>query len=174
MGKKKNKRIKIFDIPDPKNQIQNAIKALSKYKIGETGMNFHSIKHLKPIFAFDYLSFFKTDLCCNSKQRTKEDLLGFLQGLKKVSEFTYDNLTRTRALRFHKVDFNDNRVSLKPKQLIKILAPSGKNLTENELPNLYQFDLQYVGEARAVGFLFKGIFHLVWFDRDHIIYKKKN
>lgn len=77
------------------------------------------------------------------------------------------------VLRFHSIDLWDDKVNLNPKDFLKILAPSGRGITEDELPTLYQFDLQYRIEARAVGFLFKGIFHIVWYDRNHIIYPKK-
>jgi len=169
MGSKKGKS---FNIPDPETRLKEAIGQFSKYKIGEKGVSFYSIRNLKPVFAFDYLSLNNTDLCFNKTSRSKEDLLGFFEGLKKVSSFTYDEMSRTKALRFHSVKLEDKNVSLSNKDLLKILAPSGRGITENELPTLYQFDLQYKIEARAVGFLFKGIFHVVWYDRDHIIYPK--
>lgn len=168
-GSKKGK----FDIPNPKEQLEKAINSLSKYKVGEQGIPFHSVKRLKPIFAFDYLSLNKSDLCCNQKTIRKEDLIGFLEGLKKISNFTYEEMKRTRALRFHSINLWDKKVSLNPIDFLKILAPSNRGMTENELPTLYQFDLQYKIEARAVGFLFKGIFHIVWYDRYHVIYPKQ-
>ena len=71
-----------FEIPDPKKQLENAINSLSKYKVGEQGIPFHSVKNLKPFFAFDYLSLDKSNLCFNSKSNNRDDLLGFLEGLK--------------------------------------------------------------------------------------------
>jgi hypothetical protein len=47
-------------------------------------------------------------------------------------------------------------------------------LSDEELPTLYQFDLHYSQKARAGGFLFKGVFYLVWFDSNHIIYPGDN
>ncbi|MGB0949721.1 MAG: hypothetical protein ACPGU0_06400, partial [Marinirhabdus sp.] len=102
--KDKNKR---FEIPDPKKQLENAINSLSKYKIGEQGIFFHSIKNLKPVFAFDYLSLQKSDLCFNFKTNDRNDLLGFLEGLKKISSFTYEEMRSTKALRFHSIDLWD-------------------------------------------------------------------
>ncbi|WP_298884701.1 hypothetical protein [uncultured Polaribacter sp.] len=170
---KKGKKNKGFDIPDPKKQLENAINSLSKYKVGEQGIPFHSVKNLKPFFAFDYLSLDKTDLCFNCKTNNRDDLLGLLEGLKKVSSYTYESMRLTKALRFHSINLWDKEVNLQPKDFLKILAPSYRGMTENELPTLYQFDLQYTIEARAVGFLYKGIFYLVWYDRNHIIYPKK-
>jgi hypothetical protein len=169
----KNSKKKEFEIPDPKLQLENAINSLSKYKVGEQGIPFHSVKNLKPIFAFDYLSLNKTGLCFNSKSNYREDLLGFLEGLKKISSFTYERMKATNALRFHSIDLLDRQVNLNPSDFLKILAPSNRGMTEEELPVLYQFDIQYKIEARAVGFLYMGVFYLVWYDRNHIIYPKK-
>ena len=169
MSRKKKK----FNIPDPKEPLEKAINSLSKYRIGEQGIPFYAVKDLKPVFAFDYLSMTGTDLCFNKKSNNREDLLGFLEGLKKVSGFTYERMRETRALRFHSIDLQDKNVSLKSKDLLKILAPSGRGINEDELPTLYQFDLQYKIEARAVGFLYKGVFYIVWYDRNHLIYPKK-
>jgi hypothetical protein len=162
---KKGSKNKGFEIPDPKKQLESAINSLSKYKVGEQGISFYSVKNLKPFFAFDYLSLDTTN--------DRDDLLGLLEGLKKVSSFTYENMRLTKALRFHSIDLWDSKVNLQPNDFLKVLAPSYRGMTENELPTLYQFDLQYSIEARAVGFLYKGIFYLVWYDRNHIIYPKK-
>ncbi len=168
---KKNK--KRFEIPDPKKQLEKAINLLSKYKVGEQGISFNSVKNLKPIFAFDYLSLDRKELSFNVKTNSREDLLGFLEGLKKISSFTYEKMRLTKALRFHSIDLSDKKVNLTPSDFLKVLAPSYRGMTEEELPTLYQFDLQYKIEARAVGFLYKGVFYLVWYDRNHIIYPKQ-
>ena len=49
MAKKKGK--KEFKIPDPKANLASAVNSLSKYKVGEQGLNFFDIKKLKPVFA---------------------------------------------------------------------------------------------------------------------------
>ena len=168
MAKKRRR----FEIPDPANKLENAINLLSKYKIGEQGIPFYSVKNLKPIFAFDYMSLDNTDLCFNAESNNRADLLGFLKGLKKVSSFTYEQMRLTKALRFHSIDLFDKNVSLRPTDFLKVLAPSYRGMSEDELPTLYQFDLQFKIEARAVGFLYKGVFYVVWYDRNHIIYPK--
>lgn len=171
MPKKNRKK---SEIPDPKEQIEKVIKSLSKYEVGKQGISFHFIRNLKPVFAFDYLSLSESDLCFNKKTNNREDLLGFLEGLKKVSDFTYEQMQKTKALRFHSIDLWDKKVNLRPGDFLNILAPSGRGMSEDELPTLYQFDLQYRIEARAIGFLYRGIFYIVWYDRNHIIYPKKN
>lgn len=169
MSKKRNKT---FNVSNPQKDVEQLQNNLSKYKLGDKGLNFYDIKKLKPVFAFDYLSLNGSVLCFNEKSRDKKDLLGFLKGLKKISSFTYDEISRNKTLRFHKIDFDEPKVSIKAKDFLNVLAPSGKGITEDELPTLYQFDLQYRIEARAVGFLFKGVFYIVWYDREHKIYPK--
>jgi len=88
MTKKKNK----FTIPSPQKKLEEAINHLSKYRVGERGISFHSIKKLKPVFAFDYLSMDKSALCINKKSNKVADLLGFFEGLKKISSFTYEEM----------------------------------------------------------------------------------
>lgn len=166
-GVKKN-----FKLPNPQEQVQNLLETQSKYKVGESGVPFHQIKNYKPVFAFDYLSENSTDLCINNKLLKSKDLIGFLIGLKKISQHSYAELRKTQMFRFHKIDFEDERVKLKPKQFLDILAPSGRGLKEDELPTLYQIDLQYQSEARAAGFLYKGVFYIVWYDRHHKIYPR--
>lgn len=174
MSKRGKKGKGKFEIPDQKENLAKAVENLSKYQIGEKGVNFFDVKRLKPIFAFDYLSFRGSNLCFDEDAKGKEDFVGFLKGLQKISGFTYEQMRKNPALRFHPIDFQDKRVTLKPKHFLEVLAPSGRGLTEEELPTLYQFDLQYMIEARAVGFLFKGVFYIVWYDRNHVIYPQRN
>lgn len=99
-----------------------------------------------------------------------DDYKGFLGCLKDISNKTYQVLKEIPNYRFHQVDFEDKRVSLTRKQFKAILAPREDLLSDDELPTLYQLDLNYIREARVCGFLFKGVFYLIWFDRFHKIY----
>lgn len=170
MGKGKKKT---FNIPSVQQKLTDLKETVSKYKVGEQGVSFHSIQKQKPVFAFDYLSLNEKGLCFNEKSLDRNDLLGFITGLKKISTFTYDEMRRNKSLRFHSINLYDPNVNLNVKDFLNIIAPSGRGVTEDELPTLYQFDLQYRIEARAVGFLYKGIFYIVWYDRNHIIYPQK-
>jgi hypothetical protein len=100
-------------------------------------------------------------------------LVGFLDGLKRISDTTYKDLHATWNSRFHKVNFDDKNVNLCRKEFKFTLVKKEELLKDEELPTLYQFDLTFAQEARAFGFLFKGVFYLVWYDIHHIIYKKK-
>ncbi|WP_346239383.1 hypothetical protein ABDK00_006690 [Niabella insulamsoli] len=72
--------------------------------------------------------------------------------------------------RFHPVDFDEHNLSITRKEYKEALSYKPDEIADNELPTLYQFDLHYRQKARAFGFLYKGIFYLVWFDKDHLIY----
>lgn len=170
MGSPANKK---YQIGDPKLQVADIVNGSTKYKIGEPGFSFGDIKSLKPTFAFDYLSLNGKDFCFNNNSLTKADYIGLLEGLHKISDTPYEILHDTRAYRFHKIDFSDKRVTIKKSDFKKILTKKPATLKEEELPNLWQFDLQYVQQARACGFLYKGVFYLVWYDRHHKIYPRE-
>ncbi len=161
-----------FNVPNPALAIAN-IELVSKYQIGEKGYSFYDIKKLTPVFAFDYLSLEESDLCFNSKNLNSKDFIGFLDGLKKISKIPYETLKNIPNYRFHSVDFDDSRVTLSRNDFRSIFTSKGEQLPDEALPTLYQFDLQYVGAARVCGFLYKGIFYLIRYDRHHNIYKSK-
>ena len=119
------------------------------------------------------MSLSNSELCYNSDKLTTKDFIGLLEGLKKISAISYNDLKNTPNYRFHQIDFDDPRVSISKKDFKSILTFKETLLKDEELPNLYQFDIQYVQEARVCGFLYKGIFYLVWYDRNHIIYPRK-
>lgn len=166
-----NKKGNKFKIADPNIQLNTLLQSQSKYNIGEKGYNFYDIKHLKPTFAFDYLSLNSGELCFNSSQLNVKDFIGLLEGLKKISAISYDTLKKVPNYRFHSVDFDKDNISITRKDFKAILTFKEELLEDDELPTLYQFDFQYVQEARVFGFLYQGIFYLVWYDRNHIIYK---
>jgi|GEM_PF-944360 hypothetical protein len=170
MGKNENK--KGFKIADPQVQLDKIIIQQSKYKLGEQGYSFHAIRDLKPTFAFDYLSLSGSELCYNSDKLTAKDYLGLLEGLKKVSSISYNELKVRPNYRFHQIDFDNPSVSISRRDFKAILTFKETLLKDEELPSLYQFDIQYVQKARVCGFLYKGIFYLVWYDRNHTIYPR--
>lgn len=160
-----------FNVGEPDKQIDKIDAA--KYKIGEKGLSFHDIRTMKPVFAFDYLSFDGSDMCFNHEGLELDDYKGLLNCLKNISKLDYQTLHDTRNYRFHKIDFDDKRVSLTRRDFKLKLVPREELLNDENLPNLWQFDLNYQLEARAAGFLYKGVFYLVWFDRNHKIYPQK-
>src|SRR5689334_11370613 len=102
-----------FDIGDPTSQVAKI--DTSKYKIGEQGVPFHDIRKMKPTFAFDYLSLEQSDICFDNPTYDKDDYIGFLTCLKTLSRLDFQTLHDTPNYRFHKIDFDDARVSLTKK-----------------------------------------------------------
>lgn len=163
-----------FEIADPTKQVEDYLKeASSKYKVGATGFEFHQILKLKPVFAFDYISLEAGTKCFDNPSLKISDFIGLLYGLKKVSEHTYESLHKIRAFRFHKIDFDDKKVTISRRDFKEKLTFRLDEFRDEELPNLWQFDLQYIAKARVAGFLYKGVFYLVWYDRDHLIYPRE-
>jgi hypothetical protein len=172
MPKDSDKKKGKFKIADPTTQIEAYLNESSRYKLGEIGYHFHHIKKMQPIFAFDYISLNQGDKCFNCTAYTVSDYIGLLEGLKKVSQFTYEKLHDTKSFRFHKVKFDEKNVALTRKEFKQILTQKEDSLEDEELPNVWQFDLQYIAKARVAGFLYKGVFYLVWYDRNHLIYPR--
>ncbi len=166
MGKPK----KSFNVGNPSEQI-GKLADNSKYKIGNEGMSFHDIRDMKPVFAFDYLSLCGEEICFNCGDLDTKDYVGLLEGLKKISDTTYKTMHDTKAYRFHKIELGSKGVNLTKRDFKLKLTHKEELLRDEELPNLWQIDIQYMQEARIAGFLFKGIFYLVWYDRNHKIYK---
>lgn len=166
------KKAKKFNIGNPQVQLDKLKLDNDKYKLGVNGVSFYDIRELKPIFAFDYLSLSNSVLCYDCAKLTSDDYLGFLTALKTNSQFTYNELRTNPSFRFHPIDFDKDKdkISIKRKDFKKALTHKPEELSDEELPTLYQFDLHYKQKSRACGFLYKGIFYLVWFDKDHLIY----
>lgn len=159
-----------FKIGNPQQQLNNLKSTNDKFKLGQKGVSFYDIRDMKPTFAFDYLSLNLTELCYNCKKLTPDDYKGFLTALKINSGLTYHQLRTNPNYRFHPINFDTDNISIKRKDFKLALSNKPNEITDEELPTLYQFDLHYNQKARACGFLYKGVFYLVWFDKDHIIY----
>lgn len=168
MGKNRQK----LDFGDPKRQVSQLVDTHAKFSFGEKGYTLYDIKKLKPRFAFDYISLNGKDRCFNSTQLTTQDFHGLLGGLKKISDKTYEELLLNKYYRFHKVDLKKDDITISHADFVKALGQDNLNTNNySDLPTLYQFDLHY-DIARAFGFLFKGTFYLIWFDKNHDIYKR--
>jgi hypothetical protein len=160
-----------FNIPNPQGQLSQINKELEdRYSIGKKSNNLSEIKNLKPIFAFDYLSFQKTKLCFNSKYiDAKKDYSKFLLCLKKISGKTFDELSKDKTFHFHDVDFKDTKVS--EREFLRCLVSDVSNIDDSSIPTVFQF--KAFKEARIFGFCYKCGFYPVWFDRNHEVYKRK-
>lgn len=162
---------KKIKVSNPNKQLDN-LRIGTKYKLKDRGVNFYEIRDLTPKFAFDYLDLNEKDLSFNSKSLQVKDFIGLLNGLKSISSKTYDELSRIKNYRFHKIDFEKDNLSINVRNFKNAITNRPDELLEEEMPTLYQFDLNYQQKARAFGFLYFGVFYLIWFDKDHTIYKK--
>lgn len=159
-----------FDIPDPSNQLEKLNVLKNKYYFGKESNKISDVKNMKPIFAFDYLSFKRSDLCFNSKHiDRKKDYLKLLENLKKISDKTFDELSTDPDYHFHDVDFKETEVS--ESKFVKCLTSDTSKAEESNIPTVYQFKI--FKEARIFGFFYIGVFYPVWLDRNHTVYKRK-
>ena len=136
-----------------------------KYKVGLDSDQFEAIKHLKPVFAFDYL-------CEDSSEFSFTGALGaadykkLMKGLKRLSQNTYETLNREAQFHFHDVKWQD--VTVKESDFNKCIYGSGEKKGD-----LTPYQVKVFEEARLIGFLYVGVFYLVMFDRGHNAYKRK-
>lgn len=150
-------------IPDPSGGLQSR----AKYTFGDTSSKISEFKHHKPVFAFDFVSLSRTDFCFNSKLiDAKKDYVKIIEGLKKLSFKTYDELSKDPAFHFHEVDFNSTVVS--QSVFVKCLTSTSN---KEQCPTVYQFEI--FGSARIFGFIHNWVFYPVLFDRNHNVYKRK-
>ncbi len=156
-----------FNITNPQLTLINLE---DKYSFGKTSNNLSEIKNIHPFFAFDFLSFSKTNFCFNSNLiNAKKDYLRLLETLKKISSFTFDELSKNKNYHFHDVDFSKTKPS--ESDFLKCITNDISKISDSNSPTVYQFKV--FEEAGIFGFFFKGIFYPVWFDRNHDVYKRK-
>lgn len=155
------KKLKGLDNYKPQTPI-----SVQKYLSGERSDDFYKVKHLKPVFAFDFLSLNKTEFCFNGELVGSRDLFALLKGLKSVSTCTYEQMSKEYRFHFHSIDWED--VSVSASDFYKCI---NGNYNGEEDITAYQFKV--FEEARVIGFIYRGVFYLVMFDRGHNAYKRK-
>ena len=97
------------------------------------------------------------------------EYIKLIESLKKISEKTYDELSKDRSYHFHEVDFIDTTIS--QSEFIKCIVKDYSKVNKDQCPTVYQF--KAFEESRIFGFIYQGIFYLVLFDRNHDGYKRK-
>jgi len=169
MAKKKKKdKKKEFNIPDPNEQL-NKLK-IDEYSFGKLSNKLRDLIQDKPFFSFKFTSLQKGDFCFNSvKIDGAKDYISLIKGLKRISDLTYDTLSRNSAFHFHEVDFND--VTIKESDFIKCISRNPEQVDLEQIPTLYQ--IKVFRESRVMGFFYSKIFYLVFFDVNHDAYKRK-
>ncbi len=137
------------------------IKILSLFMKGKlTENNTPKPSEPPPIsFSFKFYDCGDKNFCISRWEEDK--IAGALKRLKEVNEKTYNDLVRdNRVLHFHPVDW---------KQTTK---PNGFPFSQANNVDAFQFELIGLnhGKARVYGALSNNIFHIVWFDFNHLIW----
>ena len=137
-----------------------------KYKVGLDSDKFETVKHMKPVFAFDYLCEDGSEFSFSGDLLGASDYRKLMKGLKRISKNTYEILNREQQFHFHEVRWQD--VNVKEADFNKCvygIAESNGDLTP--------YQVKVFEEARLIGFLYRGVFYLVMFDRRHRAYKRR-
>ena len=137
-----------------------------KYKAGLDSDRFEAVKHLKPVFAFDYLCEDRSEYSFTGDLIGSSDYRKLLKGLKRVSQNTYTVLNHDKQFHFHDVKWHD--VSVKESDFNKCIYGKGEGDGD-----LTPYQVKLFEEARLIGFLYCGVFYMVMLDRGHNAYKQK-
>ena len=138
-----------------------------KFSLGNKTDNFHQIKHLHPVFAFDFISLNKGEFCFDGELLGRYDYIKMMKGLRSISEHTYEYMNRENRFHFHEIKWED--VTVKKSDFYKCISRK-----ENSDEEICAYQFKVFEEARIIGFLYKGVFYLVMFDRGHNAYKRKD
>ena len=101
------------------------------------------------------------------KDREVEYFQKFLERIKELSREKVSSLTNRkadRALRFHPIDFGEDRVSK---------DGFGVAGWEEYDDDAWQFSLSKTENGRVHGFLIENVFYVVWLDPRHRLYPKE-
>ena len=137
-----------------------------KYKVGLDSDKFDVVKHLKPVFALDYLCEDNSAFSFIGRLMGVTDYRKMMKGLKRISLNTYESLNREEQFHFHEVKWQD--VNLKESDFNKCIYGTGKR--EGDLT---PYQIKVFEEARLIGFIYCGAFYMVMLDRGHNAYKRK-
>lgn len=138
-----------------------------KYQLGKGSDAFEDIKDLKPVFSFDYASFEHDGFAFDSKTLGANDYKKLIKGLKDISTHSYSVINQEYRFHFHEVKWED--VAVSESDFYKCIY--GVNTQKRDVKP-YQFKV--FEEARIIGFVYRGVFYLVLFDRGHNAYKRKD
>lgn len=141
-------------------------RSYEKYKIGFNSDKFETIKYLKPVFAFDYLCDDNSDYSFTGELLGAPDYRKLMKNLKRLSANTYEILSKEKQFHFHDIRWQD--VSAKETDFNKCIYGTRENKGD-----LTPYQIKVYEEARLIGFLYKGVFYMVMFDRKHRAYKRK-
>lgn len=138
-----------------------------KFKIGQKSDDYEEIKKLKPIFAFDYALLDNSEYSFSGNRLGTPDYKKLIRALKELSQYSYETLNSNDRFHFHEVKWSDVQIS--EKTFYKCLKD---DYDGSDYLDVYQFKV--FEEARLLGFLYRGAFYLVMFDRNHEAYKRQD
>lgn len=138
-----------------------------KYELGAGSDKFEDIEDLKPTFSFDYISLEHKTFGFTGKLLGYNDYKKLLKSLKKISTYTYKVLNEEYNFHFHEIKWED--VTLPKSDFYKCIYGDKYNNEDDITP--YQFKVY--DKARIIGFVYRGVFYMVMFDKGHNAYKRK-
>lgn len=136
-----------------------------RFQIGEKSDELEDIKHLRPAFSFEYACLDSSAFSFRFNAISAKDYQKLIDGLKGASAATYHSMSTNYRYHFHEVKWNE--VSVAESVFYKCIQNPYKG--DRDL-TVYQFKV--FAEARVIGFIYRSIFYLVMFDRNHRAYDR--
>lgn len=137
--------------------------AHGRFKVGEKSDDFNDVKSLRPIFSFEYACLDKSEYSFNFNSISSRDYHNLIDGLKDASSVTYEFMSSNERYHFHAVEWDD--VDVSESVFYKCIQNPYKGVRDL---TVYQFKV--FKEARVFGFIYRSVFYLVLFDRNHRAY----
>lgn len=137
--------------------------AHGRFQIGKKSDEFDEIQYLRPVFSFEYACMDNSAFSFRFNAISAKDYQKLIDGLKGASTATYQSMSANYRYHFHEVKWND--VSVAESDFYKCIQNPYKGVRDL---TVYQFKV--FGEARVIGFIYRSIFYLVMFDRNHRAY----
>jgi hypothetical protein len=146
---------------------------IAQFNIGvDRPAGYYDNRKHSPVFSFHSLNLSQSNLCFDNPELKCEDYHGLFGKLKQITSKTYEELKQqNHFFKFHEVDFDDQDLGVSLLDFKKAITNRPDTLKDEDVPTCWQFEAYQ--EARIFGYLGNfGVFFMVWFDRDHIVYPR--
>lgn len=160
----------VYSFPDRPTPAEN------RFRFGDKSKITNESKNHRPVFAFDFLCIEKNEFSFFHENVTIDDFRMTFKRLHELSKITIGELFDNQgSLHFHDVSTKIRGYSHLIDHLTKIFDIEIGDILK--APSLYQIEILTDNKknrgARMIGFFNqKCEFHIIWLDRDHVLFTR--
>ncbi len=159
-----------YKLPEYEGKIQDL-----KFKFGEKVDSSPLKLNITPTFAYDYISLNQTDFCFNNVNMICGDFISYFFAAKRISSKKISDLFNGSEKHFHIIDLMDKNFLV---PMIRNQLGVMRMANIDQFPVVAQFEVETDTDRsspRAIFLLGKyGVFHILFFDKNHAVYPAKN